>query len=149
MDLFAKLTATYKNYVTRTETDEGVDFFVIVNPFWNENIRITYDNGILLLFSHQHAHCDDNFDLLTDYIDAFLHRKEVAIEFFSGDKPLFGGSKCLDDIDMSSGKSLYESFIGDRPQLFLEFYKRIKGVNCRCSIRGWDNALNKDINFVL
>ena len=49
---------------------------------------------------------------------------------------------------MSTGESLLESFTQDNG-LYEPLYERIKGLNCRCSIRGWNNEYNKDIDFVL
>ena len=156
MELFTKLTEAYKDYETRTELENGVNYFVIVNPFGGENIQISDEDGIIFFFSCQHAHfdfyddIDDNIDCLIEYINSFLHEKQVAIEFFQGDINLFGGSRCLDDLDMSSGETLLKSFAGDDfSSLHEHFYKQMKDQNCRCSIRGWDSTCNKDIDFIL
>jgi len=155
MDLFSKLVEVYKDYRTRIESIDGRDYFVIVNPSWDENIRVSEEDGIVFFFSNQHAHfdyCDDideNIDCLIEYINAFLHEKQVSIEFFQGDTDLFGGSRRLDDLDMSSGKSLLRNFTDDNKSLYKIIYKQLKGLNCRCSIRAWDSTYNKDIDFVI
>lgn len=159
MDLFAKLseklTKIYKKYETRIDSNNGIKHFVIINPFWEENIQICARDGIIFVFSFQHAHfdyCGDddkNIDCLVEHINTFLEGKRVAIEFFQGETNLFGGDRYQDDIDMSSGESLLKSFVGDNQLLYESLYKQVKGVSCRCSIRGWDSTYNKDIDFVL
>jgi len=85
MDLFAKLAEVYKDYETRVESIYDRDNFVIVNPFWNENIRVSDEDGIIIYFSHQHGHfdyCDDmdeNIDCLIEYINFFLYEKQLII----------------------------------------------------------------------
>jgi len=149
MNLLARLSKEYIDYETKIETKDGSGFFVIVNPFWHENIRISLDDESIFFFSFHHAHCDCDVDYLVEYINNFLHGKWVSIEFFQEATDLFGGARDLDDIDISSGDSLLRSFTGDNDSLYDHLYKQIKGLNCRCSIRGWDNANNKDIDFVL
>ena len=152
MDLFAMLAEVYSGRETRIETRNGIDYFVIVNPFWNENIRICSDD-IIFFFSFQHAHfdfchnMDENIELLIEYIDRFLHKREVAVEFFIEGETDFGGSICLDDIDLSSGKSALKSFSGEYG--YKSFSKRAEKLACRCSIRSWNDAGNMDIDFVV
>jgi len=154
--LVAKLSEVYKDYEIWLESEVGIDYIVIVNPFGGENIRISDEDGIIFFFSYHHAHfdygvdIDDNIDCLVDYINSFLYERHVAIEFFHGDTNLFGGSRSLDDIDASSGETLLKSFTGDNfSSLQKHFYEQLRGINCHCSIRGWDIAYNKDIDFIL
>ncbi|MCL2678017.1 MAG: hypothetical protein FWE85_03070 [Clostridiales bacterium] len=163
MDSFARLTErlteTYSSYETKTETENGVNYFVIVNPFGGDDIKISCEDGegIIFYYAFQHAHfdfcgenIDDNIDALIDYINDYLYEKKVSIEFFHGKTALFGGDGYLNDIDTSSIKSLLKGMTGDdNVTLYESLYKQIKGFNCRCSIRGWDPANNKDIDFVL
>ena len=154
--LTAKLSAEYKDYDTRIESGNDVDYFVIKNPYGNEDIRISDEDGIIFFFSSQHAHfdyfddIDENIECLIEYINSFLCGKQVAIMFFQGDTALFAGSSCMDDIDVSSGEALLKSFLGDSfSSLRKHFYKQLKGADCRCSIRGWDSVCNMDIEFKL
>lgn len=155
MELFDRLTDTYTGYETRIESGNGKECFLIVNPFWDANISVSYEDGIIFRFCFQHAHfdgCDDmdkNIDSLVEYINTFLNDKQVAVEFFQGERNLFGGSRYLDDINISSGESMLRSFAGDNASLYDELHQHVKGLNCRCSIRGWSRAINKDIDFVL
>ena len=159
MDLFAKLSEVYSNYETKIESDNGMACFVIVNPFWNEDIRVYYEEleGIIFAFSFQHAHfarfagedMAGSIDSLIQYINDFLDGKAVAVEFFKGETAIGGGSRNLNDMDMSSGKSLLKSFAGDNSFFFESVYNNVKGLACRCSIRGWNNANNKDVDFIL
>jgi len=159
MDLFEKLeerlAKEYMNYKTRIESENGNKYFVIVNPFWEENIRISAEDGIVFYFSYQHAHFDfynefeNNVRYLIDYINWFFIGEKVAIEFFCEDESLFGGDRSPEDIDMSSGEALLKGYAGDNDSLYESLYEHLKGFRCRCSIRGWNCALNKDIDFVL
>ena len=159
MDLFTKLTEkltkVYEKYETKIESKNDGNYFVIVNPFWDENIQISDEDGIIFFFSFQHAHfdycdnIDDNIDCLIEYINAFLEEDRVAIEFLRGSTNLFGGDRSQDDIDITSGESLLKSFAGDDAELYESFCDQVKGSRCRCSIRGWNSAANKDIDFVL
>ncbi len=155
MELFSKLTEVYKSYNTKIEKINGFDCFVIINPFGGDNIQVFDDDGILFSFSYQHAHFDygedkdENMEYLMDYVNDFLDEKQVVIEFFQGDINLFGGSRYIEDIDSSSGESLLRSFSGDDNSLYEALYKQVKGVSCSCSIRGWNDKDNKDIEFTL
>jgi len=86
MDLLKELTKAYKDYNTKIETDKGCAFFVIVNPYWEENIRISLDN-MIFYFSHHHGHCDDSIDYLFDYIDK--SSTESLIKSLIGASPLY------------------------------------------------------------
>jgi len=160
MDCFTKITerlqSAYRSYETKIETDNGINYFVIINPFWDENIRVSYDeNSIILFFSFQHAHfyycndIDENIDSLIEYINEYLVGKRVVIEFLHDEKSLFGGDYNPSDIDTSSSKSILQTFAGVNTDLFEFLCEKIRGCRCRCSIRGWDNANNKDIEFTL
>lgn len=155
MELFNKLAETYASYETKIESVNGTDNFIIINPFWDENIRVSFEDGIIFFFSFQHAHfdyCDDldaNIDCLVEYINAFLSEKQVAVEFFQETTNLFGGSRCLDEMNLSSGKALLQSFAGDNTTLYETLYKQVKGMDCHCAIRGWNSASNKDIEITL
>ena len=165
MDVFVRvkerLSETYSEYETKIEKHSGCDFFVIVNPFGGENIKVSTEDGIIFFFAYQHAHfdycedIDDNIDSLIDYINAFISEGMVSYEFLNGKTPLFGGSRYLDDINASSGESLLKSFASDSgakefdAKLYETLLNNIKGLNCRCSIRGWDGKSNKDIDFTL
>ena len=156
MDLFVRLAEVYGEYQTRIESIDGIDYFVIINPFWDENIKISEEDGIIFFFSYQHAHfdyygadIDKNIDCLIEYINDFLDEQLVVVEFFQEDAAVFGGSRYLNDIDVSSGESMLKSFAGDNITLYEHFREQLKGSNCRCLIRGWNNVCNKDIEFVL
>ncbi|MCL2817011.1 MAG: hypothetical protein FWD39_01315 [Clostridiales bacterium] len=152
-----RLTETHSNCETKIKTEGGVNYFVIVNPSGGDDIRIscTDGEGINLSFASQGAHfgfcaenIDDNVDALMGYINDYLCEKKVFIEFFHEETTLFCGEAYLNDLDASSGKSLLKSFVNDTA-LYEILYKKIKGLNCRCSIRAWDAANNKDMDFVL
>ena len=157
MDLFSKLSEIYKEHETRVETIDDIDYFVIVNPFWDGNILISNEDldGITFFFSFQHAHFDysddinENINYLIEYINGFLDRKQVVVEFFQESTAIGGGSRYLGDMDMSSGESLLKSFAGDNIMFYESVYNNAKGFACRCSIRGWNDADSKDIDFIL
>ena len=156
MSLFAKLakklTERYSKFETKTETINGIDYFVIVNPHWEENIRVSDEDGIIFFFSTQHAHFDycgsddENIDYLVEYIDDFIDGRQVAIEFFEGDNAIFGGSRYLGDINTLSAEEVYKCFVGGDQPLDDVLCKQPKS---RCSIRGWDAIHNKDIDFIV
>jgi len=154
MELFEKLKEVYKEYEMRIEYSNDTNHFVIINPYWEENIRISNEDGIIFLFSFQHAHfdycdnIDENIDDLIEYINTFLDGKQVVIEFLQGDINLFGGGRYLDGIDMSSGELLLKSFTGDN-SLYGIIYEQIKGLHCRSAVRGWNSVSNKAIDFLL
>ena len=158
METFARLAVrladTYKDYETKIESNNGIDYFIIVNPFWEENIRAFDQDGIIFQFSYQHAHfdhcedVDENIDDLIEYINNFIDKKHVALDFSQGKTSLFGGSRKREELDTSSGVALLKSFFGNNGTLFELFYKRMKGTECRCSVHGWNNALNEEIVFV-
>lgn len=78
LKLKARLEEVYSTYETITEVDNGTEYFVIINPFWNENIRISHEDGITFFFSFVHQHFDysddfdDNMEDLIDKIGMFL-----------------------------------------------------------------------------
>ncbi|MDR1563854.1 MAG: hypothetical protein LBS74_02745 [Oscillospiraceae bacterium] len=148
MDLLKRLTETYKNYNTRVETKNGTEYFVILNPFGDENIEVMLDE-VIFRFSFQHAHFDEEEDSLFDYIDDFLSSKQVSFEFFVEGTDSFGGSRYLDEIDTSSGTALLNSFTDGNKSLYTYLSKKLKGANCRCSIRAWNSTQNRDIDFTL
>ncbi|MCL2828673.1 MAG: hypothetical protein FWD99_08065 [Oscillospiraceae bacterium] len=151
MDVFAKLSETYKEYEIRIESIDGIDYFIISNPFWDEDIWVSNEDGIIFWFWSLHKHfdycesMDENIDCLIACINDFLDGKWVSAEFFRGDTALGGSSRRLDDIDMSSRESLIKSFAGS----VSAFYEALCNEASRCLIRGWDNAHNKDIDFLL
>ena len=151
MDLFIRLMMEYKDYDTKIVSNDGFDSFEIINPFWQENIRVFLDddNDIVFSFAFQHACFEKNVDDLIGYINDYLHGKQASMEFFEGDDDLFGGGRYQTDIDTSSGESLLRSFAGDNILLYEDLYKRLRGCDCCCSIRGWNAMHNLDIDFVL
>ena len=148
-DLIKRLTEEYRDYNTRIEKADAFDSFIIINPFWCENIRVSLDDEMIMYFSFHHAHCDASIDYLIEYINGIISEMWVAIEFFEEDSPLFGGCRHKDEIDISSGKSLIRSFTGENESLYDHLFERLQGHNCRCSIRGWNNVDNKDFDFEL
>ena len=159
MDLFAglceRLAENYANLETKIESENDINYFVIVNPFWEENIKISTEDGIVFYFSFQHAHfdfsnnIDDNINYLIDYIDDFLEEKRAVIEFLEGDENLFGGDRPIDYIDTTSAELLLKSFIGGDPEAYESYAARFKGVSLHCSLRSWSGRFNKDFDFVL
>jgi hypothetical protein len=153
--LVKRLEEVYKEYETKVSVSNGVDFFIITNPFWDENIYISCEDGIIFFFSFHHAHfdycdeIDENVDSLIEYINSFLEEKRVVVELFHDETNLLGGDRYQDELNIATGESLIKSFIGDNPSLYKTISKQIKGLSCHCSIRGWNNKVNKDIDFVL
>ena len=153
MNLFTKLAEVYKDYETRIETINYTDYFAIINPVGNDNILVSEEDGINLIFSSTSAQFNYNSDVnenvndLITCIDDFLEEKQVVLEFFKEGDIAFTGCRYLDDVDMSTGESLLESFMQNNG-LFKPSYEGIKGFNLRCSIRGWKKAF-QDIDFVM
>ena len=154
VNLFTKLAEVYKDYETKIEAINYIDYFVIVNPFGNNNILVSEEGGINLIFSSTSAHFNHNADAnenvndLIKCINEFLNGKLVVLQFFKEDDIAFSGSRYLEDIDMSSGESLLESFMQSNGP-FKASYEGIKGFNYRCLIRGWNNEHNQDFDFIL
>ena len=123
--------------------------FEIKNPHWEENIKVVDDGEITVYFASQHAHMEqmekNNIDGLTEYINDFLHEKKVVIEFFVGYSNILGGERYLSDIDISMGESILKGFSDDDAS----YSESLKGCDCHCEIRGWNNIHNKDIKFVI
>ena len=69
--------------------------------------------------------------------------------FLDGDTPLFGGDRNPANVDVSSGEFLLRDFVGDNEALRKAIKRDLKGVACRCSIRGWSSEHNCDIDFTL
>ena len=154
MNLFSKLAEVYKDYKTRIEAINSIDYFVIINPFWNENILVTDEGSINFIFSSTSVqfNCNEdqneNVNDLITCINDFLNGRQVVLQFFKEGDIAFTGRRYLKDIDMSTGESLLESFVQSNG-IFKPSYEGLKGFNCRCSIRGWNDELNQDIDFVL
>ena len=172
MSSFKKLKKIYKDYDTSIETKNGYDIFTIKNPHWNENITIDREiddasGELTVYFSFQHAHFSPDFpsewyqeenknyfELAVEYINDFLHGKRVAVEFFIDGSSVFGGDECRDEIDMLSGEEIFKRFAQPYVEAMPPFnmspyFERMKGYECRCSIRGWNDAHNKDLDFVV
>jgi hypothetical protein len=149
MDAFTKLKQVFCDYDTCVATNNNVQTFEIVNPNWEENIRVvTEENGFIFFFAYQHAHFDyDDVDNLISYVRDYLSEQRVSIEFFCEDDALFGGDSYLNNIDFSSGESLLRSFTGENDDLYMHIIEGFIGRNCCCKIRCWNDKNNQDIEF--
>jgi len=102
MDLFKNLVERYSNYETKIEIDEE-DTFVIINPYWEENIEVKHrDDGFIFFFSYHHAHFEfgvdikENFTDLVAYINDFLGEKLIAYKISENEKYIRGGQSICD-----------------------------------------------------
>ena len=155
-ELKEALTDKYRNYETKINSIDGIEEFAIINPFWSENIVIHNTDGIIFCFSsHYHAHFDygyddnENITRLMKHIDDFLDGTLIIYECFHRDTPLFCGCKEREVVDVSSRESFMETLFGNIPILYEMYSRNIQNIDFRCSIRGWNNAHNKDIDFAL
>lgn len=135
-DVFGFLQEAFSSYHIKFLDDESIE---IVNPFWEENIKIFYDESddwtpFILFFSYQHYHLNDK-DNIIKVINDIISGKKLAIEFFMGEKNGFGG-----DIEKSLLKNLsvnvLEEWSGYSADMLIK-YDRIK-------FRGWNNKDNFD-----
>ena len=161
MDSIALLTEAYKSYFTEIGEKDGFAVFTIINPFWDGNIEVHIDSddisgeGIIFYFPLHHAHFDEDFDSLIEYINDFLQGERFAVALYQDDNLILGCSY-RGEIDTSSGESIVKSLAGDGPlypgsntTAYESLQKQLEGRHGRCSIRGWNNALNQDIEFTM
>ena len=93
-NLFAKLSEIYKDYETKVERTGKFDYFILANPHWEENIKISEEDGIIFYFSYHHAHFDyganmeENLQNLICYINDFLNESQVVFEVFIDDEAI-------------------------------------------------------------
>jgi hypothetical protein len=157
MDLFAKLSETYKHCETRTEIRNGINFFVIVNPFSDGNMEISNhkDEGITLCFpsvGYYHEHFDywetteECAAHLIERINEFLNGEAVVVGFFQGDIYVSSGACYVDELDMTSYESVAASSFCSTIAPLSES-EQLEAANRKCVIRGWGENLNKDIEL--
>lgn len=83
VSLFNKLAEVYKNYETKIETINAIDYFIIINPFRNDNILVSEEDGINFIFSSTSSYFGYNADEeknvndLVTYINDVLDGKHV------------------------------------------------------------------------
>lgn len=111
VDYFQKLSIIYQNYNTRILSKGRKKEFYIINPNKAENIIITLrHNKLTFYFSYQHAHFDRDVNELIRYINLFLSDSYVALEFFDGDRHLFGGGVSIKEVNILSIDELANRF---------------------------------------
>lgn len=148
MKVRATLINAYRDRQTEMWVRKGVLTFVIVNPHWDENITVeSLHNELTFYFSYQHAHFDRDLEGLLAYIDGFLNEDHVVIEFFREEERLFGGARPLADLDRSSGNAVLASAFKDDPDMLQKIRDTFRGQKLRCEIRGWNDRVNKDMDF--
>ena len=168
MDYLSILTETYKEYNTKIVPQDDHDLFVIINPYWNENIEIEVyndDSGDDLIFNFycHHEHFNRNADKLIEYVNYFLNGEYVAYKFFRDEKEVSRGFREMDSIDTYSGTSILDSLIDSKSyweqlgpwgaETYDSLYKQYAGESGHgsftFSIYGWNTKHSKDIDFVL
>ena len=81
VSLFSKLAEVYGDYETKIETINAVDYFVIINPFRNDNILVSEEDGVNFIFTSTSAHfcagVEKNVNDLVTYINDVLDGKHV------------------------------------------------------------------------
>lgn len=144
MDPFDKLSVVYKKYNTRISLQNEILQFEIINPHKQENITVTNcDDELIFYFSYQHAHFRNEIDELISYINCFLSDEYVALEFFDGDKDLFGGGVSLQDVDVFSVNEIVAHFNYNLKSL--DYYmNRSKRKIISYKIRCWSGTYDAD-----
>jgi predicted transcriptional regulator len=94
-------------------------------------------------FSYQHAHFQNDIDELILYINCFLSDDYVALEFFDGDKDIFGGGVSLQDVDIFSADAIAARF-GHNADLFNYYIDRSKSKAISYKARSWSGLHDVD-----
>ncbi len=73
---------------------QGTKFIGIKNPYSDNNIAITFGEDLAMEFTYQTAHFSyGDEDELIAHTAKYIKGELVAVEFFTGGKALFGGSR--------------------------------------------------------
>lgn len=117
----------------------------IINPIYDENLNIYYDEcdeltPFTVCFSFQHRHLTE-FDVVK-WCSDIISEQLFVIEFFKDNQRRFGGEITVDKLADLSYLNL-EQFTG--------YYGSTKLFECADTfkIRGWNNELNLDAEFIL
>lgn len=170
-----KFIAKYKDYDITEKTEywhenetnfESV-YLIIKNPSGEADIRIMYDgnhvveNEMILSFSYHHDHfytyyfpegeeknyADYFVRDLSETINRILEGEIVAVGFLTDGKPILCGASRPENIETLSAEEIFAKFKKYFPGA--EYYEKVKGCECICSIRGWNNSHNKDLSFII
>ncbi|MDD5924196.1 MAG: hypothetical protein PUC88_05350 [Clostridia bacterium] len=124
---------------------EGFTKATIVNPFYDQNITVYYDEDddftpFCVSFSFQHCHLIDEEDVV-EWINSIIAGNKFAIEFFNNGQQCFGSEiESKELLDLSYEK--LEQFTG--------YYGSTKLLSIvdTFKVRGWNNQHNFDATFV-
>lgn len=137
MKLFEKLSSTYEKFETQISVQNNTPQFEIINPHKPENIIVKiHNNELTFYFSYQHAYFQNDIAELILYINCFLSDDYVALEFFDGDKDIFGGGVSLQDVDIFSADAIAARF-GHNIDSLNYYISRSKNKAISYKARSW------------
>ncbi|MDD2477166.1 MAG: hypothetical protein PHI32_14815 [Dysgonamonadaceae bacterium] len=147
MDFFKKLSSVYKKYNTKISLKDGIKEFEIINPNKDGSITVLLsDDELTFYFSYQHTHFHNDIDKLIEYINLFLSDSYVALEFFDGDRRLFGGGVSLQDVNIFSADEIAKRF-GYNEDSFNWYIENLKSKNLSFKVRSWSGL--KDVDAII
>jgi hypothetical protein len=107
------------------------------------------EDDIVMTFGFQNAHfAVDDITSCIEHTKKYLNSEYASVEFFVGDKDLFGGSRLSSTVDFSSVDKIVDCYALDnqvaRDGLY-KFFKENKDVVVRAVT--YDNTINKVANI--
>ncbi len=143
---FHFLIEHFSGYEIKHSIERNRDLVEIINPFYNENIRVEYIpeddfTPYVVSFAFQHCHMCDEEDVLK-YVNDIIDGNLLSIEFFNKGTRCFGGDITAEELDDLSYESLKKSMEDWGIPNLLNYADSFK-------LRDWHDKYNFDATFVI
>ena len=107
------------------------------------------EDEMVMTFGFQNAHfASDDVASCVAHTKKYLNSEYASVEFFVGDKDLFGGSRLATTVDFSSVEKIVDCYALDNQTArdgLIKFFKENKDVVVRAVT--YDNKINKVANI--
>ena len=135
------LSKHFAAYDIKFSKERNRDLAEIINPFYDENIRVEYIpeddfTPYVVSFAFQHCHMCDEEDIV-EYVNDIMNGNLLSIEFFDNGVRCFGG-----DIEASELADLSYETLAEHWGKLLDYADSFK-------LRGWLSNNNFDAALII
>ena len=143
---FSFLSKHFPAYEIKFSRERNRDLAEIMNPFYDENIRVEYIpeddfTPYVVSFAFQHCHMCDEEDIV-EYMNDIIEGNVFSIEFFNKGIRRFGGDITSTELDDLTYETLTKNMENWGISHLLDYADSFK-------LRGWNSNYNFDAAFVL
>lgn len=143
---FYFLKKHFSAYEINFSKERDRDLVEIINPFYDENIRVEYIpeddfTPYVVSFAFQHCHMCDEEDIV-EYVNDIIDGKILSIEFFKNGARCFGGDIATLELADLSYDALAKSIEDWGIAKLLDYADSFK-------LRGWHSNYSFDAAFVI